>query len=279
MYQTTQRASLNLRWPTSPNRRVDSLPREPYGRVPPSPHTDHTYALSSSRLTRLAGLGRIGDAQLGQQIGTYGSVAGSLTTGALALAHASSLVPIVGPIIAGVSVILSVVIANSGCGQTCVISTDIVNKLEPELKKNVDGYLALPSPRPRAAQVLALANFDAAWNWLQSSTACGAPQLGDAGKRCISDRASGSCVWHDNGKCWNWFVGYRDPIANDPTVTDTAASDHALSVLGSNPTATAASLLSSNGSSGSFLDSKNLLLFGGLALLAFAAMSGGEGRN
>ena len=27
-----------------------------------------------------------------------------------------------------------------------------------------------------------------------------------------------------NGQCWNWFTGYRDPIANDPQVTLNTAS-------------------------------------------------------
>jgi hypothetical protein len=220
-----------------------------------------------SRLHRLA-LSGLGDAAtLGQQIGAYGGVAAGLTTVGLTLAKASNAIPVVGPIIAGVATIVSLVVSGSGCGQTCVISTDLVNKLEPALQQNVQGYLALPTPRPRAAQVAALANFDTAWAWLSSSQACGAPQLGDAGKRCITDRQSGACTWHDSsGKCWNWFVGYRDPIANDPQVTDTAASDTAIQAMGSDPTATLA-----QAGGGASLDSKTGLLLVGAALLIAGA--------
>jgi hypothetical protein len=93
-----------------------------------------------------------------------------------------------------------------------VASTNIVNQLEPQLQRNLSAYRN--GPRTRANQSAALANFDAAWAYLASSQACGSPDLGNPGKACISDRARG-------GK-WDWFRMYRDPIANDESVSDSA---------------------------------------------------------
>ena len=94
----------------------------------------------------------------------------------------------------------------------------------------------------------AIANFDMLWNWLQQPQQCGNPALGDAGKRCITDRQSGACTWHQAantvppwgtppaGACWNWFNGYRDPIANDTNVYDD--SSEVLQVINGTLTAT-----------------------------------------
>jgi hypothetical protein len=105
-------------------------------------------------------------------------------------------------------VAISAPIRNSGCGPTCVLSSRLVDRLEPQLKANRDAYLA--GSRTQAEQTAAAAVFDGAWAWLSSFDACGSPDLGDAGRRCLSDRARG-------GK-WDWFALYRDPIANDPAV-------------------------------------------------------------
>jgi hypothetical protein len=29
---------------------------------------------------------------------------------------------------------------------------------------------------------------------------------------------SAAAAHYQPGQCWNWFIGYRDPIANDPQV-------------------------------------------------------------
>ena len=118
------------------------------------------------------------------------------------------------------------------------------------MQQNLDAYRAIPVPRPKSAQQLALQNFDTIWAQLVKM--CGDPQWGDAGKRCISDRQQGACKWQNNGTCWNWFVGYRDPIANDTDVVDDSVS------------ATAAGALSSLSTSGSLLP---LALIAGLVLL------------
>lgn len=109
-----------------------------------------------------------------------------------------------------------------GCGQTCVVTTKWANQAELALQQNLAAYMAIPTPRPLAAQQAALANFDQLWAYLFQE--CNNPQLGKAGQSCINDRARGACKWTDaSGACFNWFSGYRDPIANDPNVDRSVA--------------------------------------------------------
>lgn len=162
----------------------------------------------------------MGDQQSAQQAVGYGSAAAG---SALAIASAAHLipavaVPFIGPALAGATLLISSLIKNSGCGQTCVITSQWANQAAQALQQNLDAYRAMPTPRPRSAQQLAIQNFDQIWQTLVQQ--CSQPNLGDAGKRCISDRQQGACHYKDNGQCWNWFVGYRDPIANDPNVVD-----------------------------------------------------------
>lgn len=142
--------------------------------------------------------------------GTVGVVA---STGAIAATTASIAIPAIGIGVAAVMVALAL-IKNSGCGDTCIIASNDANKIEPLLKANLDGYMA--GPRTVASQQQALANFDQIWAALVQ--ACSNPALGDAGKRCISDRQAGACHYGAPPNCWNWFVGYRNPIADDPYV-------------------------------------------------------------
>lgn len=172
----------------------------------------------------------LGQAPSGTQVaGTvYGAgtgVAAPVAGGALATAAAipaSLAIPIVGAAFAGIWLGIQAIL-NSGCGQSCVITSNWANQAEALLKKNLAAYLALPTPRAQSAQQAYLSNFDAVWNYLVQE--CSSPGLSTAGQHCISDRQSGGCHYHQNGQCWNWFVGYRDPIANDPNVVpDSAAS-------------------------------------------------------
>lgn len=194
--------------------------------------------------------------------------AGAAATGALLATLAGqqiALLPayfsLAGPIGAavGAAVAIGVALAKifSGCGQTCVAATAIANQIEPYLAQNVTNYIHTPV-RFKSFQAAALNNFDFAWNALVK--ACSDPNLGDAGQRCITDRqrgsckfktspgagcpadqsncwtqdASGHCTFNPGGPngsgnaCWDWFLGYRDPIANDPCVTpDPTAADAA----------------------------------------------------
>jgi hypothetical protein len=142
------------------------------------------------------------------------STAGTIATGALAIAGATAAIPIVGPAVAAVTLALSLILGGGKSGQEKVASTHIVDDLElnPQygLKANLAAYQA--GPHTKTSQAVAAVNFDQVWTYLISAKACGDPGLEDAGHNCIADRQRG-------GK-FDWFAAYRDPIANDPTVQD-----------------------------------------------------------
>jgi hypothetical protein len=147
----------------------------------------------------------------------------------------------IGGAIAGAIAAIGVGIANlfGGCGQTCVQATKIANQVGEALAENLNQYMAAPV-HYKSLQAGALNNFDTAWRALTQACNPDTSYLGDAGRRCISDRQAGACTWkaspggwqQSNGAwtyvpwgpagsgsaCWNWFIGLRDPIANDPTV-------------------------------------------------------------
>jgi hypothetical protein len=147
-----------------------------------------------------------------------------------------------GPVGAAIGGLISLagVIANmfGGCGQTCVAASNIANQLDGPLGQAFNTYMASPV-HYQSMQTAYLQLFDSTWAAL--SQACSNPQLGSAGQACINDRARDGCTWKvspggwsqngdgswtytpygPNGSgstCWNWFVGMRDPVANDPTV-------------------------------------------------------------
>jgi hypothetical protein len=179
-------------------------------------------------------------------------------------------VPIVGAALAGATIVVQMLIANSGCGQTCIVTSQWANQAADALQKVMDGYFALPAPRTEAQKALAVANFNTIWGQLVQM--CSNPEVGDAGKRCISDRQEGACVWRQKyapvypgepqvGECWNWFNGYLGPIQADPVVPDPTPADDV--------SAAASSLTSALGG-----DSSNLmpaLLVAGLVALAVAS--------
>jgi hypothetical protein len=127
----------------------------------------------------------------------------------------------------------------NGCGQTCTYSSDLANQAEALLQQNLSAYLSIPVPHTQAEQEQAQENFNQVWAMLVQ--ACSNPSLGSAGQNCIADRENGACDYQTspggwqqsssgtwtyvnpgaNGSgqtCWNWFVGYLDPIVDDPTV-------------------------------------------------------------
>jgi hypothetical protein len=221
------------------------------------------------------GMGDVSSTQI-QQIATTGA---STTVSLLA-----SLSVIGGPWGAAAAALIAVgsLIAGmfKGCGSSCVIASNDANKIEPLLQQNVQAYLSA-TVHTASLQAAALNNFDTVWSAL--TTACSDPSLGAAGQRCISDRQQGSCAYKtspggwQNGQyvspgangsgstCWNWFVGYRDPIANDPTVVpDPAPSATA------NPVSSVAAGIDSLVSGSGFNLSSLLLpaaLVGGVLLL------------
>jgi hypothetical protein len=178
---------------------------------------------------------------------TLASVAGTLAaTGAITGPAAPVLL-----IAAGIAEFLGAMGVGSGCGQTCVLSSQYANQAEALLKQNIAAYFAINPPRPQSAQTAGLTNFDTIWSDLDQQ--CSNAQLGAAGQRCITDRQAGGCTWKASppeypgepaaGDCWNWFNAYRDPIANDPDVVPDSELTSASSATGS--TSTGASVASS----------------------------------
>lgn len=97
-------------------------------------------------------------------------------------------------------------------------TTLIVNGLAQQLANLDAAYLA--APPSCAGQRAALDAYDQAWQWLSSPAACGNPTYGQAGNKCISDRAPG-------GK-YPWATYYRAPIATDPRVNGCDTSQEVL---------------------------------------------------
>jgi hypothetical protein len=172
---------------------------------------------------------------------------------------AAWVIPVIGAAVAGVALALTAWFSRKGPRQK-VQTTQIVNELEPMLQKNVAGYLS--GPRTVSSQAQALANFDAVWNALVEN--CRIEEMGDPGVRCVEDRQAGSCQWKEAGQCWNWFIGYRDPIANDPNVKPDPTIGQE---VGSTLTQLTGGLIPASGG--------GLLLVGAAALLVLALSSGG----
>ena len=153
--------------------------------------------------------------QMTSMAGTLGVTAGSLIA---YMVGASAVIPIFGAAVAaavGVAILIESMF--KGCGDTCVEATNIANQVEVKLKENVQNYLS-QSIRYKSSQQLFLQVFDNTWQMLLN--ACGNPALGDAGRRCISERQRGGvapwCPKPGHVGC-DWFALYRDPIANDPS--------------------------------------------------------------
>jgi hypothetical protein len=165
------------------------------------------------------GLGSNGDrTQLARESGSLAS-AGLLISAALVGGPA-------GLIIAGAAAAVQALTALftnvfSGCGQTCVEATRVVDTVEAQyLKPNLAAYFG-QAVRTRSMQVAALQVFDYAWSMVLAG--CGDPALGDAGRRCIRERQrGGSAPWCPTGTGCDWFTLYRDPIQNDPGVVPDA---------------------------------------------------------
>lgn len=213
-----------------------------------------------------------------QYISAVGS--GLETTGGLLAATGVGAIP--GAIVAAAGALASIIASfgvGSGCGQTCIQSSNFANQANAALQQNIEAYFSLPTPRAMSAQAAALANFDQFWSWLTSSQACGNPSLGAAGSRCISDRQSGACTWKQPassvppwgtppaGSCWNWFNGYRDPIANDTNVYDDSVAAQLASAVSGSGSASGSGSSTPSGLS----NLVPLLIAGGLLALAVAA--------
>lgn len=178
---------------------------------------------------------------------------------------AAPVLAIVGAVVSVAGQIVAFVGLGDGCGKSCILTSDWANKAEALLRQNIDAYFS-SSVRNVSTQQTALAAFDAIWG--QLAAACGNEALGGAGKRCTGDRERGACKWKQTGEspwpggpklgeCWNWFLAYRDPIANDVGVVPDSMID--MGNVGA-----AVDSLFGSGSASSLMP---LLLIGGLIYL------------
>jgi len=181
------------------------------------------------------GINGLGDTNPINLTASAASVAGTVMTSMAPFLAVGSAIPIVGEfIMAGAGIAIAAMKLFSGCGQTCVQTSNAANQAGDMLEQLVHNYVANPV-RTVSMQSAALTAFDHVWAALEQT--CSNPQFAAAGQRCITDRQRGACTWKASpggwnpdgtytfaGKsgsgdtCWNWFVGYRDPIANDPFV-------------------------------------------------------------
>jgi hypothetical protein len=215
----------------------------------------------------------LGDAQTTQivagSVATGGAVAASLVGGPIGLA-----------IGAGTDVISMLIGALFKPNLQKIAASNDANQIEQILKQNLANWLSLqPSQKTQSVQAAALNVFDSAWNkYIQLIQSIQNWQ--NRAPNSISDRQYGSCAYHtaqpagwhgdvytpnlpnqSTGACWNWFIGYRDPIANDPQVIpDYTDSGNAIS---GNASSTLSSII--GGGSGSGLLPMGLLL-GGLLM-------------
>lgn len=215
-------------------------------------HRSQSVYLPGRRFTR--GLGDAVSTSRNISIGgSLGASAASAVLGSIAASGgtvlgiaASSLIPVVGPIIAGLTMGIQALVANSGCGPTCVITSQWANQAAAKLQELKDAYFALPAPRTDAQKAVVMANMNTVLQALKQN--CSQPGTGDAGVRCISDRQAWACTWKQKyaptypgdpaiGECWNWDNGYFNAIRQDVTVPDaeTSVSDSIASVFGGAP--------------------------------------------
>lgn len=241
--------------------------------------------ITGSGITQAFGYGSQVANQTGNAIA--GAAAGGLSMAASIFAMSpviAATCPPCGAVLAiGAALVPIVMKLVQGCGQSCIEASDAANQIEPLLVQNVSNYVNAPI-RYKSLQAAALANFDQ--TFAQLVQRC--QQVGGAGgTNCVKDRVAGACKWKasagawakdssgayhwtpagpsgSGSTCWNWVVGYRDPIANDPGVvpdpeglfTGGAASDPISQILNS---------LTGGGSS-------NTLLLVGAGLLALYLM-------
>jgi hypothetical protein len=233
---------------------------------------------------RRRGLGAVPTSQTAAQIAS----AGASTTAAILV----SLGTIGGPVglaIAGLAAIAPLIVSLfHGCGQLCIQAANLDNQAVLLLWQNLNAYLSSPV-RTFSMRAAALNNFDTLWSSYVQAEASVPTQ----GQISITERQRGGvskwacqspAATRVRSSCQgappccsgvDWFVMYRDPIANDPGVQPDP-------VPGGLPAATSGALFSSVGVNPSTqifgIPISNLLLPGGL-LLAFVLLSGNSSKK
>ena len=152
---------------------------------------------------------------------------GITTTGGILAAAipAVAAVPLIGPIIAGVALLVSMLGIGNGCGGTCTEATQVVNQAEPILQQNLAAAqqtVAQNGCLTSAEQQTAVSNFNQVWNQVKQQ--CGQiPAPG--GTQCISDRSPGGQ--------YDWTGAYLTPIMDMPVCS--SSSGEGISIGSINP--------------------------------------------
>jgi hypothetical protein len=173
---------------------------------------------------------------------TAGNIANAAVPVAMGISHATVFgvsaamsATIIGAAVAGVTLALMALFSRKG-GKQKAATTGMVDQAVKAMQDNLAGYIA--GPHTVSSQAQALANFDAAWQFVVES--CGQETMGDPGQRCILERMpAAQCDYaysHPNAvvpwwtpdlnnvlsrsECGKWDMAKdnRDPIANDPHV-------------------------------------------------------------
>lgn len=181
----------------------------------------------------------------GASSGVVAAAAGPALGTALGIS-ASLAIPIVGAALAGVVAGIEAIL-NSGCGETCIETSQWANQASAQLDRMMAAYFGVPAPRPQSLQSACLQIFQQIWNTLVQQ--CSQPNLGTAGQNCISDRQDGACKWKAappaypgepaTGTCWNWWNAYYYPILNDPNVVPDSVLSSSASSSSTNSNTTA----------------------------------------
>lgn len=203
-----------------------------YVRISPLPSRSQLSRRASSSLSGLGSTTSVTAAQTAAQ--------GAATTVSLLVAFGVLTGGVGAAIGAIVAVAVLMVKVFQGCGQTCVAASNYSNQVESQLlQPNLAAYVNSPI-RTVSMQAAAINNYNTAIAALEQ--ACGQASLGSAGTACIDERVNasscqwkaqaggwtqnsdGTCTWTPWGasgsgsSCWNWVIGYLDPIQNDPCV-------------------------------------------------------------
>lgn len=106
----------------------------------------------------------------------------------------------------------------SGCGSSCTQATSIVNEADTYVQQIASAYWQTPI-RPKVFQQWTLDQIEGIFQQIRNL--CDPGKLGDAGRRCISERLvrGGSAPWCPTGTGCDWYTVTYDPIANDAGVT------------------------------------------------------------
>lgn len=161
---------------------------------------------------------------------------GLTTSGEIAaIGSQAAIIPVVGPIIAGVTQILGALGVGNGCGQTCVTATQYANAAQSAMETNLSAAQQTVAENgcltPDELTTL-VNNYNTIWGQLVS----GCQQVpGAAGQNCVSERAP-------TGK-YNYQGAYLAPIQALPVCAPSFPDLSSVAGVGpsSTPTSTSTS--------------------------------------